>query len=291
MLTHINNLEIKPSRVVILGCNGFVGSSISEQLINIDIPILKLGKNNVNLLNSNSHEILARNLNDNDFLITVSAIAPVKNEQMFNDNIFMINQVCKTLRMKKIKYLLNISSDAVFSDSMNLINEKSIKSPENLHGAMHLAREIILNNCLNDLSISFAHLRPTLIYGKNDPHSGYGPNLFRRKLIENQNITLFGNGEELRDHIFINDVSALAVKMILNQSVGSLNAVTGNVKSFEEIAELMKKIFNKKITINKTKRTTPMPHNGYRAFDSSLITKSFPDFVVTDLLEGLNKLL
>ena len=291
MLTHTNNSEIKPSRVVILGCNGFVGSAISDQFTNNNIPILKLGKNNVNLLENNSHHILSKYLNDEDFLIIVSAIAPVKNEQMFNDNIFMINQVCKTLRIKKINYVLNISSDAVFRDSMNLINESSIKAPENLHGAMHLAREIILNNCLNDLSINLAHIRPTLIYGKNDPHSGYGPNLFRRKLVENQDIILFGEGEELRDHIFIDDVSILAVKMILNQSVGSLNAVTGHVKSFEQIAELMKKIFNKKITIKKTQRISPMPHNGYRAFDSSLISKSFPDFKYTDLLNGLNKLL
>lgn len=291
MLKHINNSEINPSRVVILGCNGFVGSAISNQFSNLNIPILKLGKNNVNLLENNSHIILSNYLNDNDFLIIVSAIAPVKNEQMFNDNIFMINQVCKTLRMKKIKYVLNVSSDAVFKDSMNLINENSIKSPENLHGAMHLAREIILNICLDELSINLAHIRPTLIYGKKDPHSGYGPNLFRRKLEESQDIILFGEGEELRDHIYIDDVSKLVQKMILNQSIGSLNAVTGDVKSFEQIAELMKKIFDNKSAIKKTKRMTPMPHNGYRAFDSSLISKSFPDFKYTDLLKGLNKLL
>ena len=63
------------------------------------------------------------------------------------------------------------------------------------------------------------------------------------------------------------------------------------IKSFEEIAEIMKKIFNKKIIIKKTKRSSPMPHNGYRAFDSSLVSKSFPDFRFTDILEGLNKLL
>ena len=291
MITHINKSEIQPSRVVVLGCNGFVGSSISNNLTNINIPILKLGKNNVNLLENNSHNILANYLNDKDFLIIVSAIAPVKNEQMFSDNIFMINQVCKALRMKKINYVLNVSSDAVFKDSMNVINEKSIKSPENLHGAMHLAREIILNNCLSELSINLAHIRPTLIYGKQDPHSGYGPNLFRRKLEKSEDIILFGDGEELRDHIFIDDVSILVQKMILNQSIGSLNAVTGVVKSFEQIAELMKGIFNKQITIKKTKRMSPMPHNGYRAFDSSLISISFPDFKYTDLSIGLNKLL
>lgn len=291
MLTHTNVTEIKPNRVVILGCNGFVGSAIFDQLNQSNIPLLKLGKNDVNLLESNSHKILANYLNDKDFLIIVSAIAPVKNEQMFNDNIFMINQVCKSLRLKKIIYVLNVSSDAVFKDSMGLINENSIKSPDNLHGAMHLAREIILNNCLNELSIDLAHIRPTLIYGKKDPHSGYGPNLFRRKLLENEDIILFGEGEELRDHIFIEDVSFLAEQMILNKSIGSLNAVTGDVKSFEQIAELMKTIFNKKIKIKKTKRIAPIPHNGYRAFDSSLISRSFGDFKYTDLLVGLNKLL
>ena len=40
MITHINKSEIQPSRVVILGCNGFVGSSISNNLTNINISPL-----------------------------------------------------------------------------------------------------------------------------------------------------------------------------------------------------------------------------------------------------------
>ena len=291
MLIHNNIIEKKPNRVVVLGSNGFVGSSISDQLTKMNIPILKLGKKNVNLLEFDSDSLLSDYLNKEDFLIIVSAIAPVKNEQMFNDNIFMINQVCKALRMKRVTHVLNISSDAVFADSKKSLSENSFKAPLNLYGTMHLSREIILNYCLDELSTTLAHLRPTLIYGKNDPHSGYGPNLFRRQLLENKDIILFGEGEELRDHVFIEDVSNIAAKMILRKSSGSLNAVTGNVESFYEIAKNMKKIFNKKILIKKTKRNGPMPHDGYRAFDSSLTTKSFPNFKYTNLSDGLVELL
>jgi len=43
--------------------------------------------------------------------------------------------------------------------------------------------------------------------------------------------------------------------------------------------------------IKKTKRNGPMPHDGYRAFDSSLTTKSFPNFKYTNLSDGLVELL
>ena len=51
-------------------------------------------------------------------------------------------------------------------------------------------------------------VRPTLVYGEGDPHNGYGPNRFI-KLIKKKPIELFGRGEELRDHVWINDVSRL----------------------------------------------------------------------------------
>ena len=42
-------------------------------------------------------------------------------------------------------------------------------------------------------------------------------------------ITLFGEGEERRDHVFIEDVAQLACRMILHKSCGSLNAATGEL--------------------------------------------------------------
>ena len=70
---------------------------------------------------------------------------------------------------------------------------------------MHLTREMMIKE-IKDIPIAI--IRPTLIYGKNDPHNGYGPNSFNRLLDKNENIKLFGEGEEKRD-MYVNDVAEL----------------------------------------------------------------------------------
>ena len=83
----------------------------------------------------------------------------------------------------------------------------------------------------------FAALRPTLIYGASDPHGGYGPNRFRRQAANGEPITLFGEGEEKRDHVPVEDVARLAVRILHHKSAGALNAVTGGPTPFGDIAD------------------------------------------------------
>src|SRR5258708_20458707 len=71
-----------------------------------------------------------------------------------------------------------------------------------MHGIMHLARELMLNATVK---APLAVVRSTLIYGEGDPHNGYGPNRFRRLAAAGQEIVLFGEGEERRDHVLIDD--------------------------------------------------------------------------------------
>lgn len=79
---------------------------------------------------------------------------------------------------------------------------------------------------------SLCTLRPTLIYGIEDPHNGYGPNKFWRSAAAGEDIVLFGNGEERRDHVWVEDVAEVVVRVLLHQSIGCLNVATGKVHSF-----------------------------------------------------------
>ena len=101
---------------------------------------------------------------------------------------------------------------------------------------MHLAREIMLRAALK---LPLAILRPTLIYGADDPHNGYGPNRFRRLAAKGEAITLFGEGEESRDHVHIADVAALVSATLHQRSTGTLNIATGKSTSFREVAEMV----------------------------------------------------
>jgi nucleoside-diphosphate-sugar epimerase len=219
--------------------------------------------------------------------VIISAHAPCKNTTMLLDNIRMMTTVCDALERTNVAHVIYISSDAVYRDSKNLLDEQSCTEPNSLHGAMHLTREVMLKSIVG---AHLAILRPTLIYGAADPHNGYGPNRFRRLAAAGQEITLFGEGEERRDHVLIDDVAQLICQVLRHRSHGTLNIATGEVHSFRTIAEWIAKASSKPVQVRGTPRQGPMPHGGYRAFDTSATHAAFPGFRYTPLQDELLKI-
>ena len=134
-----------------------------------------------------------------------------------------------------------------------------------------------------------AVVRSTLIYGDGDPHNGYGPNRFRRLAAAGQEIVLFGEGEERRDHVLVDDVAEIVCRVIERRSRGTLNIATGEVFSFREIAERVAARVNPTVPVRGTPRQGEMPHGGYRPFDIAACRQAFPDFRYTSLADGLKK--
>ena len=190
MITHMKNDSWVPSRVVILGGSGFVGCAVAEWLINQTVEVLSISSKEVDLLKHDAKQKLIDLLYPSDTLILVSAIAPVKNAEMLEQNIRMARAVSDAIQSRPVNHLLYVSSDAVYGDFDRPINEQTYTGPGSLHGVMHLARELILSEAAKETP--FGIVRPTLVYGPNDPHNGYGPNMFRRRLASDQPIFLFG---------------------------------------------------------------------------------------------------
>lgn len=284
MLEHLNAKPEAPARVVVMGAGGFVGAAIVRNLRGRGIDVAGLTRGEVDLLQKSAADKLAGLLRPTDALVAVSALAPVKNLAMLRDNLVMIEAMAEALRGRPVGYVLNIGSDAVFADSTEPLTEGSCRAPTSLHGVMHLTRELVLSEAAG--SAPCATLRPTLIYGADDPHNGYGPNRFRRLAAEGKPIVLFGNGEERRDHVWVEDVAELAARMLLQRSRGSLNAATGTVISFREAAEAVTSLFADRARIETSPRQGPMPHNGYRPFDPAATRAAFPDFVYTQPRDG-----
>ena len=132
-----------------------------------------------------------------------------------------------------LSHLVYVSSDAVYDDTEELISERSLMQANSFHGLMHISREFLFARHAK----LFAVVRPTLIYGSDDPHNGYGPNQFMRKAVAGEDIELFGNGEELRDHVHVEDVAELISQVTIKKSAGVYNAVSGDVVSFMDIAK------------------------------------------------------
>jgi UDP-glucose 4-epimerase len=278
MLEHLNQAAQKPARVVVIGAGGFVGGAIAARLERDGVPVVRLGRKDVDLLGADASEKLGKIFKKDDAVVAASARAPVKNPDMLVENMIMARAMVGAFGSASLSHVVNISSDAVYADSNAPLTEASCAAPGSLHGAMHLAREVMFQS---GVKAPLAILRPTLIYGAADPHNGYGPNRFRRLAARGEDIVLFGEGEERRDHVHIDDVAELAARVLYRRSTGVLNVATGVVHSFREIAERFSK------NIKSTVRSGPMPHNGYRPFDIAACRKAFPDFRFTGLDEGL----
>lgn len=268
------------AKIIVIGDKGFVGSNIVKRLLLSDKEVVGINRSDVDLLNQNSQPYIQGKISDGDTVVISAAIAPAKNSNDLEQNITLITNVIKAIKDKTLEYVLNISSDAVYDDSSKPISEKTTIYPQGFHGTMHCIREYLLEK---NLICPIGHLRPTLIFGDNDPHNGYGPNSFYRKALKSDDIQLFGNGEELRDHVHIDDVAKISMEMIIKKIEGSLNAVTGEVYSFNDIASLTKKFINSNISILNNPRNGPMPHNGYRAFDNSKLKQIMPSIQMTSL--------
>lgn len=284
MLAHGNPQALKPARVVVLGGGGFIAGAIHRRLDADGITTMALGRPALDLLAPDAAARLADALRPDDVLIVASAKAPCKDLAMLRDNLRMVEAVCTALQKRPVAHVVYLSSDAVYKDSATPLTEASCAEPGGLHGVMHLARELALRQAYAG---PLALLRPTLVYGFDDPHNGYGPNRFRRLAVAGQEIVLFGEGEERRDHVAVEDVAELARLIVVHQSVGIANAVSGQVASFREIAEFASASFSSRAVVRGTPRIGAMPHDGYRAFDNSAVLAAFPGFSFKPWREGL----
>lgn len=284
MLKHQNDKPTAPERVVIVGAGGFIGRAVARRLTKDKIPTLSLTRKDVDLLADGSGAKLEALLKPTDAVVVISAIAPAKNVGMLMQNLRMMEQVSGALAGAPVAHVVYISSDAIYCDEANPVVETSAPAPTTLHGMMHAARELMLRT---STKAPFAALRPTLVYGAGDPHNGYGPNRFRREAQKGQPVKIFGDGEEQRDHVLVEDVAEIVALTLTHRSSGALNVATGVSTSFCDIAKIVAGQYG--VAVESQPRPGPRPHLVHRFFDVAACRKAFPEFQYTPLAEGLER--
>ncbi len=283
MLTHHQPTPEDPARVVVLGARGFIGASLLAVLQRTGIPTLAPSSVELDLISEGAGGRLAAMLRRTDALVVLPAVTPDKGRGIstFLINLHMAANVCAALEKVTPAHVVYFSSDAVYPSDVGRITEESCAQPPDLYGMMHLAREVMLRI---STAARVAVLRSTLVYGSADTHNSYGPNRFRRMAHKEGRITLFGEGEEMRDHILVDDVVALTLRVLRHRSAGTLNLATGRSVTFAELAQKVAALFDRPIEIVGTPRQNPITH---RHFDVIALRKAFPTFSFTPLDVGL----
>jgi UDP-glucose 4-epimerase len=269
--------------IAVLGGSGFVGGEVANLLCALNVRTRAFSSKDVDLLDATSVSLAAETLNAADAIVFASAIAPCRTISDLRSNLLMVENLVAFVNPDT--HVVYVSSDAVYADTDKPINEGSEVTPISMHGLMHISREFILESHFKSLSV----VRPTLIYGKNDPHNGYGPNKFTRKAENNEKIELFGEGEEIRDHIHVNSVAAIISELAQQKVCGVFNAVSGFGITFREVAEIVISITGSTSEISSVERNGPMPHNGLRIFDATKVRTNFPQIELGSFADGYSK--
>jgi len=279
-----------PSRVVVLGASGFVGKNLVSHLADLGIATVPLSSTEIDLCTPESVTALQRVIREDDALVLVSAITPDKGKDIrtLMKNLKMGEHVSTFLEQSACSHVVYISSDAVYEDGANPVRETSCCSPASFHGLMHLARERMLAYALGKSGVPYIFLRPCALYGADDTHNSYGPNRFLRTARKEGIITLFGNGEEKRDHVYIKDFSRLIGLCLMHRSEGILNVATGRSISFFDLAQMVNGLCENEVQIECLPRGMPITH---RHFDIALTLRAFPSFQYTPLQTGLSETL
>ena len=283
MLEHLHAPPAAPARVIVLGAGGFVGGAIVRRLVHDGVAHVAITRRECDLLAADATDRIRALVQPTDAVIFVSAVAPTRTATNLVENVRMAEAVCTALAAAAPAHLVYVSSDAVYDDEANPVTETSARQPSSLHGMMHAARELMLGMAIK---APLAILRPSLLYGAGDPHNGYGPNRFRRQAARGETISLFGTGEEMRDHIFIDDMGALTALVLSHRSRGVLNVATGVSTSFHRVAEAVVALAPRPVEIKTTPRQNPITH---RHFDITATLKAFPTFRYTPLADGLRR--
>tara|TARA_B110000503_G_C7116198_1_gene400470 strand:- start:214 stop:1068 length:855 start_codon:yes stop_codon:yes gene_type:complete len=276
-------------KLIIFGLTGFIAKNLIKLLKSKKCEYIAYGKVDLDLTNSLKSNIKLKEIDfTNATIVFLSAIRPKQGEELTVSikNLSMIKNLIENINLKVINQFIYISSDAVYPFTQEVISEKTLTGPETLYGHMHCMREKYLSDIIPKEKLTI--FRPCAIYGEGETIFSYGINGFIRQAFENKTISLFGKGEEMRDHIFVKDFVNMIFESYKKKIIGLFNVATGNSKSFYELAIFIIGNFKEKVNINYKPRKVIIKQ---RSFDILNTTYSFKKIKINSIESGITKML
>ena len=257
-------------RVLITGGAGFIGSHIAEywqgkaEVVVLDN--LRSGyKKNLDGLDVKFIEgdicdraAVKEAMQGVDYVFHLAAMISVP-ESMFNitecikiNNTGMIN-VLEEAAEAKVKKLCFSTSAAIYGDNPEMPKrEVMIPEPKSPYAITKLDGEYYCNMFTQTGRLQTACLRYFNVFGpRQNPKSAYAAAvpIFITKALQNEDITIFGDGEQTRDFIFVKDIAAANAFMAESEFTGVYNVAYGGRLTINDLAEKIVKILGSKSKI------------------------------------------
>ncbi len=269
-------MEAKKPVLVIGGC-GFIGSHLVRSLVTLGfrIKILDICTKEQSLdifreLPKDSFEFIQGSIDNPNIIdsalmdciacvhLVSTTVPATSNKNKIIDiktNLLPSVSLLEIAKEKNIKKIIYLSSGgAVYGNSTIWpINENHPTNPISSYGIVKLAIEkyFFMFRELYGLNTVVLRLSNPFGYGQNGGSiQGIIP-LYIKKILQNQPIDIIGDGETIRDYIYITDViNAIIASLLYEGSETVFNIGSGHGTSINELVFLIKNIIQKDVQIH-----------------------------------------
>lgn len=259
--------QMKDKRVIVTGGAGFIGSNIAEGLSAdnevIIIDDLSSGRlQNIEHLTSLPNvrfirgsitdlSLLQKAFDGADYIFHQAALAsvamsiqdPLRTNEV---NILGTLNVLVAARDRQVKKVVFASSCAVYGDTPSLpAREEMPANPVSPYAVTKATGEQYCSVFFQVFGLATVCLRYFNVYGpRQDPSSEYAAVVpkFITAALANKPLTIFGDGEQTRDFVFVKDVVSANVLAAETHVTGPFNIGSGRQTSVMELANLVLKL-------------------------------------------------
>jgi len=283
-------------KILIMGSEGFVGQNLVNGLSkNYDVfrsdQIDSNEKNyfKCDITNFNSVEKIVKDVDAVIHLTAHSLVSSldgsITNAQVNILGLLNLLEACRKNSIPKV--IFTSASSLIGEPSSFQVNEKHDPKPKTAYGITKLTSEHYLRLYNELYNLDYTVFRFFNIYGPFQKN-GLIPSIYK-KIQNNEPITIFGKGDQIRDYVYIEDIIAFfeksAISNIGNSTV--LNMGTGIGTSILDIVKTMSQIL--KIE-PKIEFQDPRPGEiGNFVSDTTLLKETFDSIPNTSVEAGLIK--
>lgn len=300
--------------VLVTGGAGFIGSHLVERLLAGGDRVrvmddLSTGKRE-NLLRHDALEFIRGDIRDAglvdrcvtgmDGVVHLAAVAsvqasiddPLRTHQVNFDGTLNLLEASRRAGIRRFLYAC---SAAVYGDVANVpVSEETTLNPLSPYAVDKLTGEYYLLYYHRKYRLAATSFRLFNIYGpRQDPSSPYSGviSIFVDRLQRNQTVTLFGDGSQTRDFVYVADLAELLARAVHgSEGIGDVfNVGTGKRHSLIQLLDCLEKLSGRKIgRQHEPARLGDIQHS---CADVSRLKQVFGSAPATPFDQGLKKLL
>ena len=182
--------------------------------------------------------------------VRVSVADPIKDAQINVQGLLNVLESALEVGTRRVVFVS--SGGVVYGEpEQRPTPEQAPKGPLSPYGVTKLAGELYLHYYRHVRGLDYAALRYSNVYGpRQDPHGEAGVvAIFCTRLLDGRTLTIYGDGEQTRDYVFVKDVAAanmLVSDLELEPGGGidqrGFNVGTGVGTSVNGLADALEKV-------------------------------------------------